>query len=610
MRALLVCAGLTLAAGQAHAQFADFRVRPYLQWPTTEAITIMWFTAVNQPGTLTITGPGLSAPLTLSSTPELLAEIDYSASEKAISPRPADMEWPDNSNYRHQLRVSGLLPDSVYTYTVAQGANTFTATFRTAPTADSQRPLRFHLLSDSETLIIGRTTNREWSTGAQDPNSTGRPAGSGRGRTTYFLTETVGYQQNIIAMRSRNPDMIVMPGDLIQGSGNEPQRRWDEFWRHNAGVYDTILSSIPLTAAIGNNCIFYNSWSNNTTIQTARRQWSAYWDFAPNGNPAFQDLYHRQDYGPVTILTLCSVKGISPDNHLVAPPLGQPTTNPSDNRDTNRVWNNLYTFGDVPDLNQYLDAARTVESEQFRWLRENLQQARAAGQVIFVQWHHIPYSRGIHGSSITSTQSGEAMRQWTPLLEEFRVAGVFCGHSEVAERSFVDADGDGYGINYWDVGAAGDGLRGVETAFSNPFSQWTADQSERELWSGNQLVRGGKHYGFQELNVSRLPGGRFRVSFTPYHIFPVNAGDPNFTVTGVQLRRYNDLVTLEGPADNLRPVPLCTADTNNDGVVDFNDLLEYLNLYNVTDPGADLNADGVVDFNDLLAYLNAYNAGC
>jgi len=54
----------------------------------------------------------------------------------------------------------------------------------------------------------------------------------------------------------------------------------------------------------------------------------------------------------------------------------------------------------------------------------------------------------------------------------------------------------------------------------------------------------------------------------------------------------------------------CPADLNCDGVVDFNDLLEYLNRYNAQLPSADLNGDGVVDFNDLLEYLNRYNTAC
>jgi hypothetical protein len=56
--------------------------------------------------------------------------------------------------------------------------------------------------------------------------------------------------------------------------------------------------------------------------------------------------------------------------------------------------------------------------------------------------------------------------------------------------------------------------------------------------------------------------------------------------------------------------PACPGDWNGDGVIDFNDLLEYLNDYNAQAPRADINLDGIVDFNDLLEYLNLYNAPC
>ena len=603
VRSLILAAALAGSCVGA-ASGNDFRVFPYLQSPTTDSMTILWWSSQNVAGSIEVSGPGLMTPVTLTTTPDLRPEVDYAASEKALTPRPADMQWPDNSNYKHAVTVTGLQPDSVYSYVATQGMNTFEGSFRTAPSSDTQRPIRLAVYSDSETLVVGRTTNREWNVGAQAPGSTGRPAGTGRGRTTYFLTETVGYQQNIGFLKSRNPDLVVMPGDLIQGSGAEPQRRWDEFWRHNAGEYDTLLSFIPIVAAIGNNCIFYNSWSNNVTIQTARQQWSAYWDFPSNGNASFQDLYHRQDYGPITIITLCSVKAVAPENHLVVA------------RDTNRVWNNLYTFGDVPDLNQYLDAARTIESEQLVWARAQLADARARGQVIFVQWHHVPYSTGIHGSATTSTQSGEAMRQWTPLLEEYRVAAVFSGHSEVAERSYVDADGDGYGIHYYDYGIAGDGLRATETSFTNPFGQWTADRSEPELWNGNQLISGGKHYGFLEVDLFRLADGEFSVRFTPYHVFPLNAGDANFTVTGYELRQYNDVIVLNGPANNLQrlaPTP-CLGDANGDRVVNFSDVTAVLTSFG--DAGqtpftsGDVDGDGVVSFQDVTAVLAKLGYRC
>jgi hypothetical protein len=56
--------------------------------------------------------------------------------------------------------------------------------------------------------------------------------------------------------------------------------------------------------------------------------------------------------------------------------------------------------------------------------------------------------------------------------------------------------------------------------------------------------------------------------------------------------------------------PACPGDWNADGVIDFNDLLAFLNDYNAQAPRADVNADGVIDFNDFLAFLNLYNQPC
>jgi hypothetical protein len=54
----------------------------------------------------------------------------------------------------------------------------------------------------------------------------------------------------------------------------------------------------------------------------------------------------------------------------------------------------------------------------------------------------------------------------------------------------------------------------------------------------------------------------------------------------------------------------CPVDVNDDGTVDFNDFLAFLNLYNAGSPRADLTLDGVVDFNDFLEFLSLYRTGC
>lgn len=58
-------------------------------------------------------------------------------------------------------------------------------------------------------------------------------------------------------------------------------------------------------------------------------------------------------------------------------------------------------------------------------------------------------------------------------------------------------------------------------------------------------------------------------------------------------------------------VNLCTADFNNDGVLNFFDISAYLAAFNAQDPGADLAPPfGVLNFFDLAEYLNLFNAGC
>jgi 6-phosphogluconolactonase (cycloisomerase 2 family) len=80
--------------------------------------------------------------------------------------------------------------------------------------------------------------------------------------------------------------------------------------------------------------------------------------------------------------------------------------------------------------------------------------------------------------------------------------------------------------------------------------------------------------------------------------------DGNFT-------RNGSLVSSQGPRPEFLAVwwP-CSADLNGDRAADFNDLLEFLNLYINGNLRVDLNRDCTVDFNDLLEYLNLFNAGC
>jgi hypothetical protein len=54
----------------------------------------------------------------------------------------------------------------------------------------------------------------------------------------------------------------------------------------------------------------------------------------------------------------------------------------------------------------------------------------------------------------------------------------------------------------------------------------------------------------------------------------------------------------------------CTADFNDDSVVDFFDYLDFVQAFSSEDPAADFNHDDVIDFFDYLDFVDAFSGGC
>ena len=54
----------------------------------------------------------------------------------------------------------------------------------------------------------------------------------------------------------------------------------------------------------------------------------------------------------------------------------------------------------------------------------------------------------------------------------------------------------------------------------------------------------------------------------------------------------------------------CVADFNDDGNVNTQDIIAFLNAWASGDASADINGDGTVNTQDVLAFLNLWNAGC
>lgn len=502
-----------LWTGMARAD--SFRVLPYVQNPTPDAITVRWLSDAEEPGVLTIeTAVGRRV---LHSQPRLAPALAYNPFQpEPGGPHPALPAL-------HSIRVTGLAPGTQYAYQVRQGARQHAGTFRTAPAADE--PIRFVVYSDPETEPESTASPPvDWPA----PPQGNRPEGI----TRYVADQTTGYRENCRLIAARRPDFIVLPGDLVETGGE--QRDWDEFWRHNSGEYGAVASGVPIFPALGNHENFAGPGGGYSAAGAnfGTGKFLTYFDVPPNQAANVEQVgrYYRIDYGPVTLITLDSSDGL-------------PNKTASDT-------NHLLEGSRAPDFNP--------GSEQYRWFEAQLADAQRNSRFTFVQFHHTMYGSGPHsvplGKPNFSGQSGIAMRVIQPVLFRYGADAVFSGHDEMLERSLVsgtetlpDGTTRPHEIHFYDVGIGGDGLRGPSAGFENPYRKFLAHEHAPEVWKGKQLLSGGKHYGHLEVNVALNAEGNWEAELTPVQVFPLL--DSEGRVTGWERRTYDDVVTLTAPKD-------------------------------------------------------------
>jgi len=97
-----------------------FRVRPYLQNPAPDAMTIRWLSNDDTPGTVRIAGRELV------SAPVLSLELAYQPNESRD-------DRLGSAPFLHSVRVRNLEPATSYPYEVKQGDDTVKAILTTAP---------------------------------------------------------------------------------------------------------------------------------------------------------------------------------------------------------------------------------------------------------------------------------------------------------------------------------------------------------------------------------------------------------------------------------------------------------------------------------------------
>lgn len=415
--------------------------------------------------------------------------------------------------YKYSALVEGLRAGADYSYSVTVDGYRHEAHFTTNPASGQgvTEPVHFVAFSDTETDPVGRVTYREWVKNPLAEGSEPRPSSEdsawartfgtnhrdGELQLRYALTEDIGQRENNRHIEEADPDLLLVAGDIAERASW--QTHWDEWFRHFAGDQGALLDRIPAIPSPGNHEVYGYCASPDDCTPVIRARALYNWHFDTNADPGSpaRDAYHRTDHGPVTVIALDSTNG------------------------TDQVP------GAVPEEMKISGNDANLRPEQYAWLEEQLADARAQGQIIVVQYHHVPYSNGTHGTTMghehVDAQPGTPMRHLQPLLEKYDVATVFSGHDETFQASYVDEAGDGAGVYHWDLGVASDGLRGekmipdpqnpdgeyVPLAF-NTHSIWMAQRDEPELWRTDengvrQLVSGGKHYGHLDAHGRPLP---------------------------------------------------------------------------------------------------------
>ncbi|HON51268.1 MAG TPA: metallophosphoesterase [Candidatus Sumerlaeota bacterium] len=501
---------------------ADFRIKPYVQNPATDAMTIIWFSNQATSGTLYWKKMGEDEQTTVSQ-PALASELVYQASEISELPGGIDPGPP----YKHRIRLRNLIPATQYLYRVSQDASETTGSFKTAPVG--LVPVRFIAYSDSETEPESTNNFVNW------PD----PSGSNPARK-YYVDQTVGYRENLNVIESRNPDFIVISGDLCETGGE--QRDWDEFWWHNRQTR-ALTGTVPIVPTLGNHEYYYGGGAatgyGQPNSEKAVAKYRAYFDMPSNNapNPLQEKRYYRLDYGPVTIIVLDVINGLP---HQTA-------------TDSNWYIVGEGEGGEAPDFNP--------GSRQYQWLEAQLADAQQKSLFTFVCFHNVPYGVGPHSyvPSTTYPQSGTPVRVLLPLFLQYGVDAIIAGHDEIYEHSVYNGTEQlpggttrDYALHIYDVGMGGDGLRAPQTDITNPFQVFTAHYNSSEIYNPqNILIEGGKHYGHIEVNVVPTSDPQiWKAVISPVYVMPLtqwNGG--SLEVIGFERKIYNDTIEIIAQAD-------------------------------------------------------------
>ncbi|MCB1763866.1 MAG: metallophosphoesterase, partial [Gammaproteobacteria bacterium] len=481
---------VSLAIGSADGFVASDFGHPYVQNPTADGITLIWWSADDSVALLEY-GQGAYTQNTLSSPSAVTFD------------RP---EYADQvTRFKHEVALSGLSPGTQYQYRVGG----FESSFKT-PSSDPLAPLRFVVWADPEA-----------EPGSHGSLGSDAPAG-------YPMDQNQGIMATVLATSDLDPDLVLIAGDLVQEGGRLDD--WDELFRKindkspvfYAGI-GPLASRIPIQGVPGNHDYYGSGFAQpksetlaihnflvhlaNPTNTTATHFVDGSWpsELDPTLRQTQDERYFSFRRGPATFI------GIDTNNQ---------SPNESD-YDSNWLiaGENDIGGGAAPD---WLPGSR-----QYQWLEEQLQQAERETPFTFVYFHQPPYSSGPHALPPgVDNQSALPTRHLNALFHKYRVSAVLNGHDEAGEMSETRGE-PAYGgdpehlLRYFVLPSAGDGLRSKLSDLLNPQRVFhTSDSAE------------GRHYGLLLADISAQVDDTWKASFDLAWINPAWANDTNLDPVG------------------------------------------------------------------------------
>lgn len=207
--------------------------------------------------------------------------------------------------------------------------------------------------------------------------------------------------------QNQKVDLWIWLGDNAYQNGTDQEYQEKVF-----DVYKEELRNLPFLGTPGNHD--YNSICPVPCTQNPNQHSGTYYDVieAPQngelgGVPSGTELYYSFDYKNIHFISINSELGspINPSYDWI----GSTSSNNANN------------------------------SPMMQWLKQDLADARVRNvDWIIVYFHQPPYTKGSHDSDNPIELYMRAMRRnYLPVLEQYNVDLVLCGHSHVYERSYL-----------------------------------------------------------------------------------------------------------------------------------------------------------------------------